>query len=174
MILTGNAIREEYMKGKITLNPFLEGNINPNSYNFRLDRVLKTYSNSILDPKLPQKMDTIILGDDGYVLEPYKLYLANTIEEIGSDYYAPTYNARSSVARLVIFINLSATLLDIGFKGQITMQLYSANHVKIYYGMDIGQVMFWKPKGKISLYSGKYQNSKGPQVTQIYKDFKFM
>lgn len=116
-------------------------------------------------------METIVMGDEGFIIEPYKLYLANTIEEIGSDFYAPTYNARSSVARLGVFINLSATLLDIGFKGQITMQLYSINRVKLYPGMNIGQVMFWKPKGEISLYSGKYQNSKGPQVTQIFKDF---
>lgn len=153
------------------LNPFLEENVNPNSYNFRLDRVLKTYKNKLLDPKKSQEMETIVMGDEGFIIEPYKLYLANTIEEIGSDFYAPTYNARSSVARLGVFINLSATLLDIGFKGQITMQLYSINRVKLYPGMNIGQVMFWKPKGEISLYSGKYQNSKGPQVTQIFKDF---
>ena len=171
MILTGSAIREECQNGRIMLNPFLEENVNPNSYNFRLDRVLKTYKNKLLDPKKPQEMETIVMGDEGFIIEPYKLYLANTIEEIGSDFYAPTYNARSSVARLGVFINLSATLLDIGFKGQITMQLYSINRVKLYPGMNIGQVMFWKPKGEISLYSGKYHNSKGPQVTQIFKDF---
>ena len=171
MILTGNAIRDEHEKGRITLEPFIEKNVNPNSYNFRLDNVLKTYSEEVLDPKVPPKMETIIMGDEGYILEPYKLYLANTIEEIGSDFYAPTYNARSSVARLGVFINLSATLLDIGFKGQLTMQLYAVNRVKVYPGMNIGQVMFWKPKGKISLYEGKYQNSHGPQGTQIFKDF---
>lgn len=100
------------------------------------------------------------------------MYLANTLEILGSNFYVPTYNARSSVARLGMFINLSATLLDIGFKGQITMQLYAINPVRIYYKMEIGQIMFWKPYGKIKLYNGKYQNSKGTQTTQIYRDFK--
>lgn len=93
MILTGSAIREECQNGRIMLNPFLEENVNPNSYNFRLDRVLKTYKNKLLDPKKPQEMETIVMGDEGFIIEPYKLYLANTIEEIGSDFYAPTYNA---------------------------------------------------------------------------------
>jgi dCTP deaminase len=37
--------------------------------------------------------------------------------------------------------------------------------------MLIGQVTFWVPKGKIKLYDGKYQGSRGPQESQIYKDF---
>lgn len=171
MILTGNKIEEEHRNGRIVIEPFLESNINPNSYNFRLDRVLKVYKDELLDIKTPHEFETIYIPDDGYVLEPYRLYLANTVEILGSDYYVPTYNARSSVARLGMFINLSATLCDIGFQGQITMQLYAVNRIKVYPYMNIGQMMFWKPKGEISLYHGKYQSSQGPQETQIYKDF---
>ncbi len=171
MILTGNKIQEEYENGRITIEPFLKENVNPNSYNFRLDRTLKVYVDDVVDAKKENRYETIYIPDDGYILEPNKLYLANTVEVLGSDYYAPTYNARSSVARLGVFINLSATLCDIGFKGQITMQLYSTNRVKVYPNMNIGQIMFWKPDGKISLYNGKYQSSRGPQTTQVYKDF---
>ena len=172
MILTGNAIRDEWKQGNITIKPFLEENINPNSYNFRLDRELKVYDEEIIDAKHKNCFKTVWIPDEGYVLEPYKLYLANTVEVLGSVKYAPTYNARSSVARLGLFINLSATLCDIGFEGQITMQLYAVNAVKLYPYMNIGQMMFWKPQGRISLYNGKYQSSKGPQTTQIYKDFE--
>lgn len=171
MILTGTAIREQWSKKNITIEPFLYENVNPNSYNFRLDRVLKVYNEETVDAKKVNHFKTIVMPDDGYVLEPYKLYLANTIEVLGSDHFVPTYNARSSVARLGVFINLSATLCDIGFKGQITMQLYAVNPVKLYPNMNIGQIVFWKPQGKIVLYDGKYQASKGPQTTQIYKDF---
>ncbi len=171
MILTGTAIYNEWKQNKITIEPFCRENVNPNSYNFRLDRILKTYDEDVVDAKKINHFKTIEISDDGYILEPYKLYLANTVEVLGSDYFVPTYNARSSVARLGLFINLSATLCDIGFKGQITMQLYPVNPVKVYPNMNIGQMMFWKPQGKIVLYKGKYQSSRGPQTTQIYKDF---
>lgn len=172
MILTGNAIRKEWEKGNITIYPFMERNVNPNSYNFRLDKCMKVYDTDIVDAKCVNNSSTIIIPDEGYILEPYKLYLANTVEVLGSKKFAPTYNARSSIARLGIFINLSATLCDIGFEGQITMQLYAVNRVKIYPYMNIGQIMFWKPEGNITLYDGKYQKSRGPQITKIYKDFK--
>jgi deoxycytidine triphosphate deaminase len=172
MILTGQAIRKEWERRRITIDPFIENNINPNSYNFRLDRTLRVYTETCLDTKKPNNSETITIPESGLILEPYKLYLANTVEVLGSDYYAPTYNARSSVARLGIFINLSATLCDIGFHGQITMQLYAVNFVKLYPNMNIGQIMFWKPMGKVSLYQGKYQNAAGPRTTEIYKDFE--
>lgn len=172
MILTGNAIREECSQGRITIEPFCEENVNPNSYNFRLDKTLKVYKSKVVDAKVENQFEEIIIPDNGFVLQPYQLYLANTVEVLGSDNYAPTYNARSSVARLGVFINLSATLCDIGFKGQITMQLFAVNAVRLYPYMNIGQMMFWKPSGKISLYHGKYQSSSGPQTTQIYKDFE--
>lgn len=172
MIVTGKLIEKEVKKNRITISPFLEENINPNSYNFRLDKYLKVYKGSLLDSKKNCEYELIEIPKEGYILQPNKLYLANTVERLGSKKYVPTYNARSSVARLGLFINLSATLCDIGFEGQITMQLYSVNPVKIYPYMNIGQIMFWKPLGKINLYKGKYQGSTGVQTTKIYQDFE--
>ena len=36
MILTGPEIKKQVKLGKIHISPFIEENINPNSYNFRL------------------------------------------------------------------------------------------------------------------------------------------
>jgi deoxycytidine triphosphate deaminase len=94
------------------------------------------------------------------------------MEILGSTQYAPTYGARSSVARLGLFINLSASLGDIGFIGQWTLQLFTMHPLRVYAGMRIGQMMWWKPQGVIDLYRGKYQGSRGPQSTLSYKDFE--
>lgn len=175
MILTGNAIIENYRNNKIVIDPFLIENVNPNSYNFRLDNHLKVYDSFPLDPKKENTFKIIEIPEgEGYVLKPYKLYLANTVEVLGSKYFAPTFNARSSIARLGVFINLSATLCDIGFIGQLTLQLFSVNSVRVYPNMNIGQMMFWKPEGEIMLYHGKYQSARGPQTTKIYQDFKII
>jgi deoxycytidine triphosphate deaminase len=171
MILTGHEIERERANGRITIDPFIPEQVNPNSYNFRLGKTLRVYGPGVLDVRQANGYDDIEIPEDGYVLEPGRLYLAHTIEVLGSDHYAPTFAARSSVARLGVFINLSASLGDIGYKGQWTLQLYTMNRVRVYPGINIGQMMWWRPKGRIILYSGKYQGAAGPRSSDIYIDF---
>jgi dCTP deaminase len=170
MILTGSEITNAVHSGRIVIDPFDPDCVNPNSYNFKLSNVLKVYDDAVLDVRRPSNARAIHIPATGYVLEPRRLYLAATIERIGSEHYAPTYAARSSVARLGMFINLSAPLGDIGFVGCWTLQLYAINPVRVYPGMRIGQMMFWQPKGEIQLYEGKYQHATGPRSSEIYRD----
>jgi len=172
MILTGPQIIEECNKGNIVIEPLIPEQCNPNSFNFRLGKTLRVYDQFPLDPKVPNKFREIEIPPEGYVLEPERLYLGCTMEVMGSKCYAPTFAARSSIARLGLFINLSASLGDIGFIGQWTLQLFSIHALRVYPGMKIGQIMWWHPEGNISLYEGKYQGSEGPQSTLIYKDFE--
>lgn len=171
MILTGHQIASEVANRRITINPFLDENVNPNSYNFRVGSSLRVYRDRVIDPRMRPVTDLVTMPESGFVLEAHRLYLASTIEVMGSDYYAPTFAARSSVARLGLFINLSASLGDIGYLGQWTLQLFPAVNLRIYPGMEIGQIMWWKPLGAVDLYRGKYQGSSGPCATRIHHDF---
>lgn len=117
------------------------------------------------------KTRLIKIPDEGMILEPNKLYLGCTKEIIGSDYYVPVITGRSSTGRLGLFVQITSDLVDIGFKGKLTLQFCATQPVKIYKGMKIGQVMFWKILGDVKLYNGKYQNSKEPRQSEIYKDF---
>ncbi|WP_175407863.1 PEP/pyruvate-binding domain-containing protein [Streptomyces sp. TRM64462] len=171
MILTGSEIARERANGRITIEPFTPEQVNPNSYNFRLGRTLRVYKSMPLDARRTNEFEEVEIPEDGYVLEPGRLYLAHTIEVLGSEHYAPTFAARSSVARLGLFINLSASLGDIGYTGQWTLQLYSMNRVRVYPGINIGQMMWWRPQGDIMLYDGKYQGSVGPRSSDIHVDF---
>ena len=172
MILTGQEIIKQVNKSRITIEPFNKSNVNPNSYNVTLGDYVKIYTDNILDSKKHNQTQTIKIPDDGIVIEPNKIYLGYTDEIIGSDYYVPTITGRSSTGRLGLFVQITADLVDIGFKGNLTFQLHSVQPVKIYKGMKLGQIMFWKPKGKIKLYNGKYQHSIGPQESKVYIDFK--
>ena len=172
MILTGSEIKNQVKLGKIHIFPFFEENLNPNSYNFRLGNKLKVYNSNFLDPAKLNDCSEIEIPETGFVLEPNKLYLGHTIEEMGSDFYVPTMQARSSIGRLGLYIYLNSGLGDIGFKKQWTLELHSLNHLKVYPGMKIGQMLFWKPLGRIILYAGKYKDSVGPEISQIWKDFK--
>lgn len=172
LILTGHEIQREHARGRLVIEPFVPEHLNPNSYNFRLGNTLRCYSGAVLDSRAENKFVEITITDEGFELEPGRLYLGHTIEVLGSDWYAPTFAARSSVARLGLFINLSASLGDIGYKGQWTLQLYSMNRVRVYPGMNIGQMMWWLPQGEIQLYDGKYQGADGPKSSAIHLDYR--
>ena len=172
MILSGKKIKEELENKKIIIYPFNNENINPNSYNYTLDDYIKVYEEEILDAKKKIKTKTIEIPNDGMILEPNKLYLGCTKEIIGSDYYVPIITGRSSTGRLGLFVQITSDLVDIGFKGKLTLQFCATQPVKIYKGMKIGQVMFWKVFGEADLYKGKYQNSEEPRQSEIWRDFK--
>jgi rifampicin phosphotransferase len=174
VILTGPEIARQRELRRICIEPFNPEHVNPNSYNFTLGSTLKRYREELLDPHVVNDCDEIEIGPDGYVLQSNCLYLAHTCERMGSDFFAPTFAARSSVARLGLFINLSASLGDIGFCGQWTLQLFPIHQLRVYAGMRIGQMMWWRPQGEILLYEGKYQGSDGPTSTLIHRDFELL
>lgn len=171
MILTGSEIKKQVNLKRIHITPFIEENLNPNSYNFRLGKTLKVYKNRVLDPRENMEYEVIKIPKEGYVLQPNQLYLGHTMEEMGSDFYVPTMQARSSAGRLGLYIYLNSGLGDIGFKRQWTLELHSIHPLRVFEGMKVGQMLFWKTEGKIILYNGKYKDSVGPETTQIWKDF---
>lgn len=172
MILTGKEIKERVQIGDIIIAPFNESALNPNSYNFRLGNYLKVYKDEILDPKKKLEVEIINIPDEGLVLEPNKVYLGFTEEKMGSNKFVPIMSGRSSTGRLGLFVHITADLIDIGSINHWTLQMHATQKVRIYKGMPIGQVTFWKTMGEISLYQGKYQGSMGPMESQIWKDFQ--
>lgn len=169
MILSGLQIALEQQAGRIVIDPFDESAVNPNSYNFTLSDQLVVYTDELLDAGRENLTEEITIPPEGLLLKANRLYLAATREVMGSDYYVPTFAARSSVARLGLFINLSAPLGDIGFIGQWTLQLYATHDVIVYEGMKIGQMMWWTTVGDIELYDGKYQHAKGPRSSMLFR-----
>jgi len=172
MILSGLKIKEEVKNKKITINPFDEYDINPNSYNYTLGDYVKVYKNYELDSKLKQEVEIINIPEEGLVIEPDKIYLGFTNEVIGSNYYVPIITGRSSTGRLGLFVQITSDLVDIGFCGRLTLQLHSTQPVRIYKEMKIGQIMFWRVFGNVDLYHGKYQQSDQPRESEIWRDFK--
>ena len=171
MILSGHEIEKQVIDNKIKITPFNSNQLNPNSYNFRLGNKIKFYVNNVLDPKVKQEVEEVIIDDKGFVLYPNKIYLGHTFEVMGSDCYVPLIKGRSSTARLGLFIHVTADIIDIGSYNQWTLQLYAVHPVRVYPKMLIGQVTFWKVYGEISLYEGKYQGTMGPCESKIYEDF---
>lgn len=171
MILTGKKILEEVEGGKIRIEPFDAARITTNSYDLALGKKLIRYTSEVLDPKIRPEFETVEIPAGGYLMQPGEFLLGHTEEKIGSDHYVPLIHARSGVARMGLFVHVTADLIDIGSYGNSTLQLHSTLPVRLYAGMKLAQVTFWVPKGDIRLYAGKYQHSEGPQISKTYLDY---
>jgi len=169
MILTGNQILEDYRSGKISILPFDERMINPNSYNYRLGEILYKVNDSVIDPKSKSSVEKIVLTDDGYCLEPGCLYLGSTYEKIGSNEYAIQLIGRSSIGRLGLFLQISAPLGHVGTYHNWTLELKVVQPLIVYPRMKIGQVSFWKVEGEDNVpYIGKYWKYSEAHISEFY------
>jgi len=172
MILSGKMIKEKLGKD-IIIEPFNEANINPNSCNLTLHNELQIYENHTLDMKVPNLTKTILIPDEGLVLEPGILYLGRTREYTETESYVPMLEGRSSIGRLGLFVHVCAGFGDVGFKGYWTLEIHCIQPIRIYAGIGICQVYYHTIEGDYDPYvSGKYQNNSGIQPSLLYRDFE--
>jgi len=132
MILSGAAILEEASCGKICISPFSRDRITTNSYDLTLGETFLRYQNNVLDPRKDNPHDIVRVDAAGIVLNKGDFLLGHSLEKIGSDHYVPIIHAKSSIARLGLFVHVTADLIDIGSHGNVTFQLYSTLPVRIY------------------------------------------
>ena len=160
MILTGTKIKEEVSTGCIVIKPFKPDQINPNSYNYCLGSSIKAIDGFDGDRTIFKE---IKIPKEGYVLEPHKMYLATTKETIGSSKYAMSLIGRSSMGRYGLFLQVSANLGHTTSEHRWTLEIVAALPIRLYPGMIIGQVSFWKNFGVVKKYNGRYGHLNHPQ-----------
>lgn len=156
MILTGSEIEAELARGTIRIEPFDRHQLNPNSYNYRLAANIRICAEVPLDPARQSDWRIVTIPDEGLVLEPHVLYLASTVERIGSRSYVPSLIGRSSLGRLGMFLQTSADLGNLGDAHCWTLEITVVQKLRIYAGMLAGQICFWRTRGLVHLYSGVY------------------
>ena len=172
MILSGREIKNKMGK-ELVIEPFSEKQLNPNSYNLKLNNELLVYDEEVLDMKKQNKVKKIVIPEEGLILDPGKLYLGRTVEYTETDKYVPMLEGRSSVGRLGLFIHVTAGFGDVGFKGYWTLEIFCVEPIKIYPGVEICQIYYHSVEGEYDQYcSGKYQKNEGVQPSLLYKDFE--
>lgn len=173
MILSGDEIRQQHDAGAIFIEGFDESRLGPNSYNLRLGREILVYINRELDARLPNDYELLEIPEEGFWMEPGRIYLAQTMEYTKTEGFVPMLEGRSSVGRLGINIHATAGFGDVGFHGRWTLELSCIQPVRIYAGMEICQIYYHTIMGKIAKrYTGKYQESDGVRPSQMWKDFE--
>ncbi len=172
MILTASEIKAQ-LGTNIKIDPFVESQLNPNSYNLCLHNELLVYEEIVLDICRPNRFRRYPIPEDGIVLNPNQLYLARTIERTETHNLVPMVEGRSSVGRLGLFVNVTAGFGDVGFCGHWTLELCAVQPVRIYPGIPICQIIFHDLKGEVTEYeSGKYQNNNDIQPSLLFKELE--
>lgn len=177
MILTDLKILEFIEKGKIKIDPFDEKCLGCNSYDIHLSPNLAQYVSIVIDAKEDNKIKHFVIPEEGFVLIPGQLYLGSTLEYTETYDCVPYLEGKSSTGRLGINIHATAGKGDIGFCGHWTLEISTSIPVRIYPGMPIGQLTYFRIYGNVKTPYNKKTNAKysgqgaKPVASSMYKNF---
>lgn len=160
MILTDQQILDEIEKGTIMIEPFRPECLGTNSYDVHLGRYLATYKDRVLDAKSHNKIEHFEIPQEGMVLNPGTLYLGVTEEYTKTHAHVPFLEGKSSTGRLGIDIHATAGKGDVGFCNTWTLEISVSQPVRIYYGMPIGQLIYFVVAGEVKTMYNKKKNAK--------------
>ncbi len=167
MILTDKQILEEIERGSIVIDPFEREYLGTNSYDVHLGKYLATYKDRVLDAKVHNEISVFEIPSEGFILQNDTLYLGVTKEYTESHDHVPFLEGKSSVGRLGIDIHATAGKGDIGFCNSWTLEISVKQPVRVYEGMPIGQLIYFKSEGEVErLYNAK-KDAKYNQRTEL-------
>lgn len=160
MILSDKKILAAIESREIVIEPYSRDCLGTNSYDVHLGKYFATYKDAVLDAKKHNKTQEIIIGEEGFVLQPGELYLGVTEEYTETHNAVPFLEGKSSVGRLGIDIHATAGKGDVGFCNHWTLEISCVRPVRIYAGMPIGQLIYFAVEGDIENYYNKKKNAK--------------
>ena len=101
------------------------------------------------------------IGENGFVLEPGKMYLMHTSEYVRlGEGVVGLANLKSTLARVGIVI--PPTVIDAGFEGEVVIEVHTASRVKVYKGMPFLHMILVKADGEGSYREGgRYLKQRG-------------
>lgn len=165
MILSDKQILESINKKEIVIEPLDLNCLGTNSYDVHLGKYLGNYKDEILDARKHNKIELFEIPEEGFVLQPNKLYLGVSLEYTETHVHVPFLEGKSSVGRLGIDIHATAGKGDVGFCNHWTLEISTSHAVRIYAGMPIGQLIYFEVVGDIDNYYNKKSSAKYNKIT---------
>ena len=186
MLLSDRDIRSEIDTGRVKIDPYDPGLVQPSSIDVRLDRFFRVFENHKyphIDPAVEQPDLTRLVEVDPeevFILHPGEFVLASTYEVLSlPNDIASRLEGKSSLGRLGLLTHSTAGFIDPGFSGHVTLELsnMATLPIKLYPGMRIGQLCMFKlsspaeyPYGS-SVYGSRYQGQRGPTPSRAHQNF---
>ncbi len=186
MVLSDRTIRRLVDEGRIGVEPFDPGLMQPSSLDVRVDRFFRVFRNSrypYIDVKTEQEELTELVEvpqEEAFILHPGEFVLGSTLERITlPDDLVARLEGKSSLGRLGLLIHSTAGFIDPGWDGHVTLELSNVANlpITIYPRMKIGQISFVQlsepaehPYGSAGIGS-KYQGQRGPTPSRYWQNF---
>jgi dCTP deaminase len=192
VILSDLQIRRAQLHGDIKIEPFDEKALGTNSYDVHLGETLMTYREGpwwerfgrwlfrrprVLDCRTPNDVVEHVIGPEGFVLKPGRLYLGVTKEYTETHKHVPFLDGKSSIGRLGIFIHCTAGRGDVGFCNHWTLEIVVVQPVRVYANMPIGQLIYFETSDVAVRYdqkaNAKYrERCTKPVPSYMYRNFE--
>jgi dCTP deaminase len=187
VVLSDRTIRAEIDAGRVVIDPFDPGLVQPSSIDVRVDRRFRVFHNArypYIDVRQPMEDLTEAVeveGDRPFILHPGEFVLGQTLERVTlPDDLVARLEGKSSLGRLGLLIHSTAGFVDSGFSGNLTLELSNVANlpITIYYGMPIGQISFMRMDGPVERPYGsretdnKYQGQTEPTPSRFYLNFE--
>lgn len=185
MLLSDRDILAQVDAGRITIDPWTPGFVQPSSLDIRIDKYIRLFDNhrySVIDPAAEQEDLTrlVEITDEPFILHPGEFVLGSTYERVTlPDDIAARLEGKSSLGRLGLLTHSTAGFIDPGFTGHITLELsnMATMPIKLYPGMKVGQLCFFQlsspahaPYGN-GAHGSRYQGQRGPTASRSWINF---
>lgn len=203
-MLVDHQIAHQIDTGKLIINPWDPTKLQPASVDLTLDNKFRIYrssgrgvNRSTIDVRSTERRTKLIEVSEGasFRLPSLGFALASTIECVTlPNNMIGRLEGKSSLARMGLFVHVTAGFFDPGFSGYCTLELFNAAPfaIDLIPGMPICQMGFdlsapdpekhfgsWGTEKLMNVspparnpYSGKYMNQeRGPQESMYYKNF---
>jgi dCTP deaminase len=187
VILSDTTLREQLAAGRIVIEPFDEGCVQPSSIDVKISglfRVFRNHTARVIDVKedMSTLTEMVEIDDDGvFMLHPGEFVLGSTLERVAvPDDMVARIDGKSSLGRLGLIIHSTAGFIDPGFDGHITLELtnIATLPITLYPNMKVGQVSFMmmtsaadRPYGR-GASGSKYFGQRGPTPSRYFENFQ--
>jgi dCTP deaminase len=150
-VLSDGTIRRLVEEGRIRIEPWDPGMVQPASVDLRLGPTFRVFHNhraaaiDLRDPPTNLTEQVEVSEGEAFVIHPGEFVLGRTLEEVEMpDDVVSRIEGKSSVGRLGLIVHATAGFVDPGFKGTLTLEITNLTRIpiKLYPGLPIAQLSF--------------------------------
>jgi dCTP deaminase len=150
-VLSDGTIRRLVEEGRIVIDPWDPGLVQPASVDLRLGDSFRVFHNhraaaiDLRDPPTNLTEEVVIEDGDPFVIHPGEFILGRTLEWVElPDDVVSRIEGKSSIGRLGLIVHATAGFVDPGFKGTLTLEITNLTRIpiKLYAGLPIAQLSF--------------------------------
>jgi dCTP deaminase len=150
-VLSDGTIRRLVDEGRIVIEPWDAGLVQPASVDLRLGDSFRVFHNhraaaiDLRDPPTNLTEEVAVGEGETFVIHPGEFVLGRTLEwvELPHDVVA-RIEGKSSIGRLGLIVHATAGFVDPGFKGTLTLEITNLTRIpiKLSPGLLIAQLSF--------------------------------